>query len=109
MMIQRTQFKVATDTGTWEAVSGPIMGRVRQVLWAPSEGDTGDDLELTLLPDENDTGDGWTFLTHTNLDAAFFDTGVNIYAAGDRIRAKVTPAGLSVAGRLYVWTDNRGS
>lgn len=96
MSVDRIRFDF--DTGTTSLVSVPVFGRVRQVRWAADAGDTGVNLSLTLLPDENDTGIGWEFLTQQAQ--SFVDTGVNVLAAGDRIRADV-PAGVS--GKLYVW------
>lgn len=104
--------------------TGPsFFGAIMQMRWYPTTVDTGADIALDLMPDRSDTGQAITFYSKTDcLGAAFtkvptqpshhsdgFDTGasndVPIVAAGDRIRARVTP-GATCAGRLIIWTSD---
>ncbi|MCK9549210.1 hypothetical protein [Aquamicrobium sp.] len=102
-MISRHVFHVDTDTGTWVGVSAPFMGSLRQVRWNPEGADTGGSLEMTMLLNETDTGDGWTFLQKAGLGTAFVDTGVNVIGAGEKFKVSVRPGAASLSGKLYVW------
>ena len=124
-MFSRQLFEINTDTGSQVITGSSFFGAIMQARWVPTTGDTGADLNLTLLPNDSDTGDGWQFATYANLGSQFTkaptqpmhlsdgdaagsdpDTqpGVPIVAAGDRIKVEVVPGGAAVAGRLYVWT-----
>jgi len=120
-MMHRQLFEVSTDTGTWGDTGPPFTGEIKQVRWNPTTGDTGGDLKLALLPRQDDTGDGFEFFNDNDCLGTNFqrvpvqprhhadgaDTGAAdeslIAGAGDRLRVKVIPGGLAVAGRLYVW------
>src|SRR3989304_1251969 len=122
-MLSRQRFDVSTDTGTWTDTGPAFSGGILQMRGEPVAGDTGGDLEISLLSElGTDTGNGIIFFSDNDcLGADFlrvplqpghgadgFDTGVDNYfpivGAGDRIRVKVTPGGASLSGRLYVWT-----
>lgn len=124
MTITRQLFQF-NDTGTFSDTGPATWGAIRQIRWNPTGGDTGADLEISLQPRTGDTGDGWLIYSKANALVSNFahglgqrqvdstgkaDTGlVPIYAAGDRIRPKVTnQAGATTAttGRLYVWIEN---
>lgn len=119
MTVSRQIFEVSTDTGTWGDTGPNFSGQIVQVHWNPTTVDTGADLTMALLPRAGDTGDGFNVIAQTDVlgtnfqrvpgqrvhDAAgVADTGLApVYAAGDRLRVKVTPGGAACAGRLYVW------
>jgi len=122
-MLTRQRFDVSTGSGVWTDTGPPFTGAVQQMRWDAITGDTGGDLQLSLLSEgAADTGNGWVFYDNNDcLGADFtnvpvqpshssdgFDTGVDQYnpivAAGDRLRVKVTPGGSAVVGTLFVWT-----
>src|SRR5690606_8979957 len=124
-MFSRQLFEINTDTGSQVITGSSFFGAIMQARWVPTTGDTGADLNLTLLPNDSDTGDGWQFAIYSNLGSQFTksptqpmhlsdgdaagsdpDTqpGVPIVSAGDKIKVEVVPGGAAVAGRLYVWT-----
>lgn len=110
-----------TDTGP------PIWGQVVQARWEQTgAGDTGADLTIYAQQRESDSGNGvlvvddndclgadfvrqWRSPLH-NTDGVQIDTGADfsepITLAGDRLRVKITPAGGTVNGRLYVWAKD---
>lgn len=114
-MITRHLFQLS-DTGTFTDTGGPVYGQIKQIRWNPDAGDTGCDLQLTMLPRTGDTGDGWIFYSKANmLGANFFDTNdtglLRTVAAGDRIQVRViNQAGVATAtaGRLYVYVERNG-
>lgn len=110
------------DTGTAGDTGPSSFGFIHQMRWNPTGGDTGCDLQVSLLPRMGDTGDGWLVINDTNVMGTQFvrvpgqrqhdaagvtDTGlVPIVMAGDRLRVKIiNQAGVATAlqGRLYVW------
>lgn len=119
--MQRLVMNISTDTGTQGDTGPHLTGELAQVRWAPTVGDTGGDLTLTILPRAADTGDGFdVFADNDCLGAGFtrvpvqhthhidgLDTGASqefpYVFCGDRLRAKVTPGGAAVSGRLYFW------
>lgn len=125
MPTSRMLFNVSADTGTWGDTGPAVWGGLLQMHWNPTTADTGADLTITLLPKEDDTGDGWIIYNDNDCLGANFtkvpyqatheaggavastDTGtwsaVPVVFAGDRPRVKVTPGGAAVAGRLYLW------
>ena len=124
MAVTRQIFEF-NDTGTAGDTGPATWGAIRQIRWNPTSGDTGADLNISLLPRQGDTGDGWLIYSKVNALVSNFafglgqmavdhvgktDTGLYpIYAAGDRIRPKVVnQAGATTAtvGRLYVWVEN---
>lgn len=105
-----------TDTGP------PVFGQLMSARWEVTSSDTGADLAIFAQQRESDTGNGvplvddndclgadffrqWRSATHTI--AGVVDTGDDWLEppvmAGDRLRVKVTPAGGTCAGRLYLW------
>jgi len=113
------------DTGTAGDTGPATFGAIRQIRWNPSAGDTGADLQISLLPRKGDTGDGWLIYSKANVLGSQFayalgqlavnqvgvtDTGLAlIVTAGDRLRPKVVnQAGVATAtvGRLYIWVEN---
>jgi len=108
MTVHRQLFEIDTDTGTQGDTGPSFTGKLVQFRWVPTTGDTGDNLDVSLLPKEGDTGDGFAVWTPENLSLGLtkLDTGRPYYAAGDRLRAKVTPAGAACVGRLYVWHND---
>lgn len=122
MSFSRQTFEIDTDTGPQVKYGPPFTGEIRQARWVPAIGDTGADLNLSLLPDAEDTGLGWQFASYADSLGLQFtkaprqaqhgltgaadtgDAGVPIVAAGDRLKVEVVPGGAAVAGRLYVWT-----
>jgi hypothetical protein len=126
MTVSRQIFEF-NDTGTATKTGPATFGSLRQIRWNPDTADTGADLQISLLPKVGDTGDGWLIYSKANVLGANFafgmgqmavdhvgktDTGLYpIYAAGDRIQAKVVnQAGVATAtaGRLYIWVDEGG-
>lgn len=125
-MMQRQLFHVSTGMGEWADTGPAFHGAIMQMGWQPSTADTGADLQITLLPQPGDSGDGWLIYNDNDCLGADFlkalrqpmhgsdgapdpaDTGaafgVPIVAAGDRLKVKVIPGGTAVAGKLYVWT-----
>lgn len=110
-----------TDTGP------PMFGRLLQTRWEQTgTGDTGADLAIYAQQREADTGDGILVVNDNDcLGVDFFrqyrmpmhatdggqlDTGADlsdaVVMAGDRLRVRITPAGGTVSGRLYVWTKD---
>jgi hypothetical protein len=108
--MQRHLFEL-NDTGTQTDTGPNLSGRVEQWRWVNISGDTGGSLEIGLYPRAGDTGDGWLIVStglSPQLRASFdpTDTGVVVHAHGERLR--VTKAGATGAGRLYVWSsENR--
>jgi hypothetical protein len=113
------------DTGTAGDTGPAFFGKICQMRWNPTGGDTGADLEVSLLPKMGDTGDGWLIYTKANVLVSNFahglgqmavdrvgktDTGLYpVCGAGDRIRPKVrnqVGATAATAGRLYFWIEN---
>lgn len=106
-----------TDTGP------PVFGQFVQARWELlGAGDTGGDLAIYAQQRESDTGNGflvvddndclgvdfqrmWRNPTHNT--AGLTDTGDDFLEppvfAGERLRVRVTPAGGTVNGRLYLW------
>lgn len=106
-----------SDTGP------PVNGALAQARWENTgTGDTGADLAIYAQQREADTGNGvlvvsdddslgadfvrqWRSPLHLTTGAV--DTGADgldaVVFAGDRPRVKVTPAGGTVSGRLYLW------
>ena len=100
-----------------------VYGGIVQMHWIPTVGDTGADLNVTLVPNASgDTAGGITVFDKTDIMGTTFtrapvqplssndsfDTGVDMYApyvaAGDRLRAKCQPGGsFAVDGVLHVW------
>jgi hypothetical protein len=122
-MLSRQKYDVSTDTGVWTDTGPAFSGGVVQMRWEPVTGDTGGDLQISLLSELGaDTGNGIIVYDDNDCLGADFmkvpmqpahgpdgsDTGVDDYApivaAGDRLRVKVTPGGAAVVGRLYIWT-----
>lgn len=109
-MMSRVRFDF-DDTGRAGDTGGPLFGVIRQIRWSADSSDTGCDLEITMLPVSDDSGDGWLAYSRANALAADFivDTGLSgIFAAGERLRARVvnqTGVGTATRGRLYVWLD----
>ena len=119
-MWQRQRFDVNTDTGHWTDTGPSFSGAILQMAWNPSTADTGGDLQITLLPQPGDSGQGWSIYNNNDCLGADFlqaprqrsfgsdgaaDTGaVPVVAAGDRLRVKVTPGGAAVVGKLYIWS-----
>ena len=86
--------------------------------------DTGADLQLFLQQREADTGDGVLILNDNDIlgadrlwlprKNATLDTGDStnitnlepVYAAGERIRARIVPGSAGVRGRLYIWVKD---
>lgn len=112
------------DTGTAGDTGPAVFGKIRQMRWNRVSGDTGADLEVSLLPRMGDTGDGWLIYSKANSLVSDFgralgqmavdhvgktDTGLYpICAAGDRIRPKVrnqAGAATAMVGRLYFWIE----
>lgn len=111
-----------TDTGP------PTWGQIMQARWEQTgTPDTGADLAIYAQQRELDTGDGVPIVNDNDCLGADFirqyrspihnqsgiaidaDTGDGYFSqpvplAGDRLRVRVTPAGGTVSGRLYVWT-----
>ncbi|MEY9099066.1 hypothetical protein ABIA24_001975 [Sinorhizobium fredii] len=123
-MITRQIFEF-NDTGRAGDTGPAVFGTIRQIRWNPTTADTGADLQISLLPRQGDTGDGWLIYSKANVLGANFasalgqravdaagvtDTGLYpIYAAGERLRVKViNQAGVSTAttGRLYIWIES---
>jgi hypothetical protein len=123
MSVQRQRFNISTDTGSVTDTGPAFSGAIQQVRWEATTGDTGADLQISLLTQPaGDTGNGWIFFEDNDCLGSDFtrvplqtshgpdglDTGVDQYspivAAGDRLRVKVTPGGAAVAGTLFVWT-----
>ena len=129
--MNRSYFPVTVSGGTaYAANTPPIFGEVKQFRWHHAA-DTGQiaTIELTVLPDQSDTGLGWQIYnrasgnvatpfviaprqpTHdVNGDIDQTDTGTPaepepVTLAGDRIRIKVTPAdtGVVIDGKGYLW------
>lgn len=119
--MQRQVFEF-NDTGTAGDTGPSFSGFIHQMRWNPTAGDTGCDLQISLLPRQGDTGDGWLIINDPNVMGAQFvrvpgqrqhdaagvtDTGLApIAAAGDRLRVKIiNQAGVATAlqGRLYIW------
>lgn len=113
------------DTGTAGDTGPATNGVIRQIRWNPTSGDTGADLQISLLPRMGDTGDGWLIYSKANALVSNFahglgqmavdqvgktDTGLYpIALAGDRLRPKVinqTGASAATVGRLYIWVEN---
>lgn len=133
-MMQRLQFRdISVSGGVAHTDTGPpIHGAVLQMRWH-HPADTGQvaTIELSALPDTNDTGIGWAIYSSVaaNMATQFTkaprqpthdlagdidlsgDTGtpaspVPYVLAGERLKLKVTPADTGVVlsgGRLYVW------
>lgn len=125
-MITRQLFEVNTasaksDTGP------PTFGQVIQVRWENTgAADTGADLEIYAQQREADTGNGVVILNDNdclgadfvrqprtplhNSDGTQIDTGADfadpVVCAGERLRVKVTPAGGTPQGRVYVWVKD---
>ena len=123
MAVMRQLFSInssaaVTDTGP------PAFGYVLQTRWEQTgTADTGGDLAIYAQQREADTGDGVLVVNDNDcLGADFFrqyrmpmhgtdgtqlDTGADfsdpVVLAGERLRVRVTPAGGTVQGRLYVW------
>jgi hypothetical protein len=122
MSWMRQRFDVATDTGSWTDTGPSFTGAIMQMAWNPVTGDTGGDLQVSLVPVQGgDTGESWHLLDDNDCLGADFikaprqrthgfdgtpDTGIAVpfVAHGDRLRVKVTPGGAAVVGQLYVWT-----
>lgn len=126
MSITRQFYEINTasaksDTGP------PAFGELIQARWEQTgTGDTGADLDIWAQQREADTGNGVPivndndclgadFIRHYrtpihNTDGSAVDTGNDFCApvvlAGERPRVRVTPAGGTVQGRLYLWFKN---
>jgi hypothetical protein len=123
-MMMRTVFMFdtsipVTDTGP------PVWGQVLQARWEQTgTPDTGADLAVYAQQREADTGNGvvvvadddclgadfvrkWRSPTH-NTAGLPVDTGDDfseaVVCTGERLRVRVTPAGGTVTGRLYIWS-----
>ena len=110
-----------SDTGP------PIWGELVQARWEQTGvADTGGDLTIYAQQREADTGNGvlvvddndvlgadfvrqWRSPTHDTAGVAI-DTGGDfpepVVLAGDRLRVKITPAGGTVSGNLYIWAKD---
>lgn len=119
MTMNRHRIDLA-DTGTVEKIFKPVFGEIAQVRWHPDT-DTGASLTCTVLPNTDDTGDGWDFirLADTGLESQF--TKVPVQAghdiagaavsqyfptvlAGDRIRVRTVAKGTAaITGQLYFY------
>ena len=118
-MMNRQLFEFSAaggDTGV------PANGLLCQLRWNPTVVDTGNNatMVISVLPKQNDTGDGWVIYSKTGgLNANFIDaprqaasySGLDasgdsgympIAFAGDRLRVKVGSTS-NIAGRLYAW------
>ena len=124
--MNRSYFPVSVTGGTaYVQNSASIDGQIKQLRWHHAA-DTGQvaSIELSVLPDENDTGIGWQAYSRASANVAtqfvvalrqpehgsdgVADTGVAgvpIALAGDRLRVKVVPAdtGVVVDAKLYIW------
>lgn len=115
----------AADTGRL-GDTGYLWGKLEQIAWQPTAGDTGDTglIEVTLLPKESDSGDGILIYTESRaFGSGNFtryvrqpehasdgtDTGVDSYTKvigmGGRLRVKMRLGDTGATGRLYVWVS----
>lgn len=120
-MMQRQLYEFSAARGD---TGPPVNGFLHQLRWNPTVVDTGNNATLTIsvLPREDDTGDGYVVYSRTSgLNANFTDmprhpatystgadasgdSGYEPYAlAGERIRVKIGSTS-NIAGRLYIWT-----
>jgi len=123
MSVERHRFDVNTDTGVWTDTGVSFHGAIQQMRWNAATGDTGADLQISLINQTGgDTGDNMVIYEDNDCLGTDFtkvpmqpahasdgtDTGVDQYAlivgAGERMRVKVTPGGAAVVGTLYIWT-----
>lgn len=124
MPVQRHLFTFAT-AATVTDTGPPAFGQVLQARWEQTgTPDTGADLAIYGQQREADTGDGFLIVNDNdclgadmqrqyrtpihNTDGSQVDTGADfcepVILCGDRLRVRITPAGGTVSGRLYVWT-----
>jgi hypothetical protein len=122
-MLNRLRFDFAT-AGDPVSDTGPaVYGEIHQVVWRRASGDTGGEVELTLLPDADDTGSGVLVLRAGLVPAGWIkfpryashdpdgggDTGAAaaeaqpVVACFERLRATLTPGNTGATGRLWVW------
>lgn len=124
--MQRLRFDINAGSSPIGDTGPSINGFVRQIVWIPSTGDTGGNLDLLLAPSANDTGGAYPIYSKDSaLGSAFvralalntvtpdgFDTGVDIQyppvAAGERLLVRVTPSQSACVGTLFVYVEPNG-
>ena len=119
-----------SDTGTSLRQSGPLTGKIAQLIVAPgSAADSGADISVTVLPSQDDTGHGYLIYSKANSGAVHRiefprgavsvgttgadnsgDTGYTEYClAGDRVQVGVVQSGAVTAafsGTVYLYLDD---
>ena len=121
MAVSRQTYIISTDTGEFRTDTGPSFnGAILQMRWEPGGADTGGDLEVLLV--NTDTGEAIVVMRDNDCLGSQFtraprqsthDTGgapsseALIYSAGERLRVKITPAGVAQSsGKLTVYIDD---
>lgn len=132
-MHSRKHFPVAVSGGTAYSNSAQaVSGEIAQLRWVHAA-DTGQvaTIQVSVLPDEDDTGLGWDIYSRASANIATQFTaaprqpmhgvdgnpdpadtgsqfGVPILLHGDRLRVLVVPVdtGVVIDGDLYVWVKN---
>lgn len=127
--MKRVVFRNA-DTGTSLRQSGPLTGKIAQLIVAPgSAADSGADISVTVLPSQDDTGHGYLIYSRANSGGVARvefprgpvsvgatgadnsgDTGYTEYClAGDRVQVGVIQSGgvaTAFAGTIYLYLDD---
>ena len=122
MTITRQMYEFATASAKTDT-GPPVTGALHQMRWEQTgTADTGGDVAIYGQQREADTGNGFIAFddndclgtdfqrlprSATHTVAGLADTGDDfleaVVFAGERPRVRVTPAGGTVSGRLYLW------